>query len=197
MMLAGPPLQYWCMRFEARHNFFKEVARINRCFKNICKSLTKRAQYALACALMQQKMFTANTGCGPCTETVMCSLSGPSYDAAQAIGINACDTVYTCSWLALGHYRFYIGSSAVFSVREGYPQFGIVKDTFFSSKKCYFVVANFCYAQLLSTFMRTRYCKLIPTCAGLYLTLKITILVLCVMFKASNESSTSLFRLDT
>lgn len=58
MLLSGPPVQYWCMRFEARHNFFKELARISRCFKNICKTLAKRCQFALASASMHEKLFT-------------------------------------------------------------------------------------------------------------------------------------------
>ena len=34
---CGPPVRYWSMRFEDRHQIFKEMARSTKCYKNICK----------------------------------------------------------------------------------------------------------------------------------------------------------------
>lgn len=36
--------RYWCMRYEAKHNYFKDLALKMKCFKNICKSLAERHQ---------------------------------------------------------------------------------------------------------------------------------------------------------
>ena len=38
-------VRYWCMRYEAKHNYFKDLANKTKCFKNICKSLAYRHQY--------------------------------------------------------------------------------------------------------------------------------------------------------
>lgn len=38
----------WTMRFEAKHSFFKRVARSVRCFKNVLLSLSERHQYQIA-----------------------------------------------------------------------------------------------------------------------------------------------------
>lgn len=40
----GPIRQQWCMRFEAFHQWFKEIARISKCFKNIPLTLSHRQQ---------------------------------------------------------------------------------------------------------------------------------------------------------
>ncbi|KAL2099496.1 hypothetical protein ACEWY4_003890 [Coilia grayii] len=41
----GPPRAHWCMRYEAKHLYFKKVAERNCNFKNICASLTARNQF--------------------------------------------------------------------------------------------------------------------------------------------------------
>ena len=40
----GPPSRYWCMRFEAKHSYFKSLAQRVKCFKNIAKTLADHQQ---------------------------------------------------------------------------------------------------------------------------------------------------------
>jgi hypothetical protein len=42
--LFGPLRNFWCMRFEGKHQYFKQVASNTNCFKNIGKTLAKRHQ---------------------------------------------------------------------------------------------------------------------------------------------------------
>ncbi|XP_035848765.1 uncharacterized protein LOC118493311 [Sander lucioperca] len=44
----GPLIALWTMRFEAKHSFFKQVARHTNCFKNITRSLAIKHQFMLA-----------------------------------------------------------------------------------------------------------------------------------------------------
>ena len=44
----GPLKHVWTLRLEAKHAYFAEVAKLNRCHKNICKTLARRHQYAFA-----------------------------------------------------------------------------------------------------------------------------------------------------
>jgi len=44
IQLMGPMRNYWCMRFESKHQYFKKVAAVTNCFKNITHTLTKRHQ---------------------------------------------------------------------------------------------------------------------------------------------------------
>ena len=40
----GPASKYWCMRFEAKHSYFKSLAHKVKCFKNIAKTMCDRHQ---------------------------------------------------------------------------------------------------------------------------------------------------------
>ena len=40
----GPLVRYWCMRFEGKHNYFKDLAHRVKCFKNIPKTMALRHQ---------------------------------------------------------------------------------------------------------------------------------------------------------
>lgn len=40
----GPLVRYWCMRFEGKHAYFKDLAHRVKCFKNIPKTMAYRHQ---------------------------------------------------------------------------------------------------------------------------------------------------------
>ena len=44
----GPLVAVWTMRYEAKHSFFKQVARYTNCFKNILLSLAMKHQHMMA-----------------------------------------------------------------------------------------------------------------------------------------------------
>lgn len=48
MLKFGPLRHLWTIRLEAKHDYFMEVAKLNRCHKNICKTLATRHQFAQA-----------------------------------------------------------------------------------------------------------------------------------------------------
>ena len=43
MKRFGPLLHLWCMRFEAKHNYFKDLAHHVKCFKNIPKTMAQNS----------------------------------------------------------------------------------------------------------------------------------------------------------
>jgi len=43
----GPLVRSWCMRFEGKHNYFKDMAHRVKCFKNIPKTMAQRHQEQL------------------------------------------------------------------------------------------------------------------------------------------------------
>ena len=51
MMMFGPLIRTWCMRFEAKHAYFKDIVRRLKNFKNLPLSLAKRHQQ-MECADM-------------------------------------------------------------------------------------------------------------------------------------------------
>ena len=53
LVLYGPLCRLSCMRFEAKHQFFKSIARKTRNFKNICGTLSRRHLMKLMYSLTQ------------------------------------------------------------------------------------------------------------------------------------------------
>jgi hypothetical protein len=51
MELCGPLKHLWCMRFEARHQYYKKVAKFGNNYKNIASTLSERHQFKV-CHLM-------------------------------------------------------------------------------------------------------------------------------------------------
>ena len=64
----GPPVRFWCMRFESKHNYFKDLAHRVKCFKNIPKTMAERHQYLLCFYLnsaSKGSSFVKETMVGP------------------------------------------------------------------------------------------------------------------------------------
>jgi hypothetical protein len=74
LMKFGPLSQYWCMRFEAKHWFGKELASTVRCFKNITHTIAKRTQMELAHSLLNNKLFAVDRVITNCTSLLVQSL---------------------------------------------------------------------------------------------------------------------------
>ncbi len=55
---------FWTMRFEARHNFFKQLSHIICNFKNICKTMAFRNQMKLCYCFLTDSIFSTNTELG-------------------------------------------------------------------------------------------------------------------------------------
>lgn len=53
ILKSGPPRNYWCFRYEAKHKEFKAYARAITSRKNVCVSLAKKFQLKLANSLVQ------------------------------------------------------------------------------------------------------------------------------------------------
>ena len=66
MNRVGPLVNSWCMRFEAKNSYFKQIAQVGSNFKNIAYSVAKRHQ-RLICGYLQGKFFSYDDlDCGPC-----------------------------------------------------------------------------------------------------------------------------------
>lgn len=89
MRQSGPPVRYWSMRFEGRHQVFKELARSTHCNKNLCKSLAKRFQTALAVKLLYHKFSSENRNVGP-THQVYVNSMGESMSQFLSAQLRVC-----------------------------------------------------------------------------------------------------------
>lgn len=84
---SGPPRNYWCFRFEAKHKQFKSYAQSITSRRNICLSLAKKYQYK----------FAYNLICNHCDYTLkQCHLTDTSYSEVIAIRLNIAKTDFIC-----------------------------------------------------------------------------------------------------
>ncbi len=129
LIRCGPPCRYWCMRFESRHNYFKQVARGSHCFKNIAYSLTKRGQIALANAFLAHSVFSNRSVIGTTKEKFVSQLE--PHDIGQFLCdkflLSKTDTVHVAQWIEVGHYRIEKLNIVVCSFCDGLPEFGCVE----------------------------------------------------------------------
>ncbi|XP_050038254.1 uncharacterized protein [Dermacentor andersoni] len=61
MSQLGPLTQYWCMRFEAKHQYFKRLSSRTMNFRNICKTMASRHQLLQGYQL--HGLGTSNVSC--------------------------------------------------------------------------------------------------------------------------------------
>lgn len=103
LQMSGPPVRYWSMRFESRHQIFKDMARTTNCFKNLCKTLAKRFQHGLAYRLMCRS-FGDDCETGPVNEVVVKDFAD-SVSEIICSAMNLCqnDTLFSVSWVKIGH----------------------------------------------------------------------------------------------
>lgn len=81
--LFGPPRNFWCMRFEAKHSYFKNTAVRVRKFATVCKTLAERHQ------LLQCYEFSSLTGNLPTKTSLLkpVSVASMPYDVTSVLGL--------------------------------------------------------------------------------------------------------------
>jgi hypothetical protein len=144
LLKSGPSVRYWAMRFEARHNFFKELGRISRCYKNICKTLAKRFQFSLAFNLMTEQLHPPLERVGTSTEVTVFSLSADIVQLiTDTLRLSNQDTIFTLKSVDVGHYTYREGCVVILSVNNATPEFGSVIKIFNVDRKNYLVIKKF------------------------------------------------------
>ena len=58
--------RYWCMRFEAKHNYFKDLAHRTKQFKNIAMSLSHRHQQLVCYQLSKSESLVKEMQTAKC-----------------------------------------------------------------------------------------------------------------------------------
>ena len=70
------------MRFEAKHNYFKDLAHRIKCFKNVLKTLSEHHQQTMCYHLSSGDIFESKLSIGPCN-TILKSYNNDSIITGQ------------------------------------------------------------------------------------------------------------------
>ena len=139
-MRFGPANRYWCMRFEAKHRFGKELSSSVRNFKNICKTIANRTQLSLAASLMSNNIYVLLETLRYCISEKLCNIDDEvSYAVSISLKLEMQDEIFVANSLSFGHYKIKPGCFLIISLDSGLPQFGKLLKIISVSKKIYFV----------------------------------------------------------
>lgn len=122
----GPPIRYWTMRFEGKHQQYKDLARKLKNFKNISKTLTTRGQILQAVNFGSPTMLGENTVTSGPGETRPLS----DLDIQLSSALKECadffedEAVFCASWIEVNGLKYQKGCVLITGiVHEDIPLF--------------------------------------------------------------------------
>jgi hypothetical protein len=139
--MFGPPLDYWTMRFDSKHQYLKRVHKAIHNHINLLKSLADRHQFLQLSHLMCTKYFPEEWDCG--------TIQIVNSDILDYISLNIKTDKFSCyNYLTYNSVKYTVNDTVVIKktnstqLNKGLPEFGkictIVKET--SSNLIYFIL---------------------------------------------------------
>lgn len=124
----GPLIQFWAMRFEAKHNFFKRVSNVTCNFRNICKTMAFRHQIAQCYNLLCGTVMSHNTEVGPGHSSFLANIEGVKDIQSGLTGIPLFSELYEPAFVTFKGTDYRAGMTVFLSYdSDGEPQFGVIK----------------------------------------------------------------------
>src|SRR5258705_9676947 len=147
MREVGPLIHHWSMRFEAKHQMFKQIAHGTRCFKNISKTFAKRHQMILAYHLQAGNLQPNSHGkinvLGKLTYDQITSVEN-KYSVSFMLEATGDRAEVTCvnhiEWRGVSYRK---GMVVLLSCANGDPLFGRISDILVLDDVDYLVCQNF------------------------------------------------------
>lgn len=136
----GPLIHVWCMRYEAKHEYFCRVADAVRNYKNICKSLAKRHQIMQTYRLLANKPLEV-LEVGPGRQTEIIGLTDDCIHLVmEKIPMADFHTkVYDANWVKICGTKYQSSLFVCCDVQE-LPSFGRIIHILVHEDKVYFVL---------------------------------------------------------
>ena len=161
MKLHGPPIRYWCMRFESFHYVMKRRAQFIGNFTNICKSLACHVQRLHCLNLLDDKVLSPEITIGPIKKDKLNVNVHMWLEASQLdILCNPLNQNIPISFpklLKVGGWQYFSNSIIVikksFETNSGLPKFGRISSIIRQSDSDFF----FCLSVLKTIAFERRY----------------------------------------
>ncbi|KAK0140170.1 hypothetical protein N1851_022924 [Merluccius polli] len=120
----GPLVQYWAMRFEAKHGFFKRISHVTCNFRNICKTMAFRHQMMQCYTILSGTILKNNFEVGPGHSTFLSYIDGIQ-KVQCTLGLPLFTEVFVPTWVIFNGSEYRPGMTVFLSCNaEGEPQFG-------------------------------------------------------------------------
>ena len=131
ILTLGPLVNYWCMRFESKHQYFKKKSRKSN-FKNICMSLTNGHQARMSSFLTsaEEGDFVYKMSNGKVEHLSEGHFESAQREIVDFLELDAASvtSVYRTSWISI-HGTKYIPGECILLVRSDneMPMFGTLR----------------------------------------------------------------------
>ena len=139
---VGPLIRFWCMRFEAKHNFFRRLSHVVCNFRNICKTMAMRHQLMQCYNFYIEKHIDSRSQeVGPGNVTILADLDD-GYSICNLLGnAKLYEDIFVAKWVTVYGIKYQAEMFLVVSVNaEGEPAFSCVRHIIVIAGKSYFVV---------------------------------------------------------
>ena len=137
MLTFGPLIHCWTMRFEGKHNYFKEVYHSTRNRKNICKSLAERHEYMQA-SRRTKTNFLSQEGVEHTGGTMYPLILLPREKRQQLCEIvRDTEMVYKAEMVTFSGIRYFCGSAVLVKKETLRDQFAIIDSCYIIGGKPY------------------------------------------------------------
>lgn len=123
----GPLRQYWAMRFEAKHGFFKRISHVTCNFRNIAKTMAFRHQIMQCYHFMSNSVLSHIQEIGPGHSSFLATIEGIT-EIQGALDVPLFSEAYLPAWVKYKGTEYRSGMMILLSCdSEGDPQFGLIK----------------------------------------------------------------------
>ncbi|KAK3933036.1 Uracil-DNA glycosylase [Frankliniella fusca] len=146
ILLYGPPSEFWCCRYEAKHAFFKRLFRIKRCLKNLVKTMSFSHQRKQAGLMLLSKkgnagpFLTSGNSCGAPIKTLVSKMPYKNVVSSEMPEIGPNDSIEKFVVCQVNGVKFKKHSAVVTAFHKQVPVFGEVQAIFRHIDKIFFVV---------------------------------------------------------
>lgn len=124
----GPLINFWSMRYEAKHSFFKRLSHVTCNFKNVTKTMTYRHQMMLCFQLLTGRLFKKETEIGPGQNSVLQSVENVQDVTGGLEDFPLSSNVYVPAWVKVNGTVYRPGMTVFMTcTTDGDPQFGRIK----------------------------------------------------------------------
>lgn len=141
IQMFGPPRRFWTMRFEGKHQYFKDSVKRLINFKNLTLSLSKRCQTLQAVTLSSDQLLSSKVMCGPGVTIPVSELDTTISDAVRnniSQGYFEDEKVFCASWIEANGRKISKGTTIITDVvQEDIPLFAKVVSIINARSKWY------------------------------------------------------------
>ncbi|XP_065888107.1 uncharacterized protein [Dysidea avara] len=140
---AGPLCNIWCMRYEAKHSYFKRISQVCRNFKNVAKTLADHHQQYMCYHMSDHMYLRAKLEYNKDQDSTVGSLEYKEklLAASFEVSINTNTVVYRNTKITIDGVRYHKDMAVILEFDNNLPSFGKIMEIIVTCEEVLFVTS--------------------------------------------------------